>query len=129
MKIGVLKETVSGESRVAATPETVKKMITLNHSVSIEVGAGTQASISDEDYKKNGAEIVSRDQVLQSDLLLMVRPLAEKEITTLTPNQFVVGMLEPFNNELQNLLKKQGVTAFALEALPRNTRAQSMDVL
>ena len=52
MKIGVLKETVSGESRVAATPETVKKMITLNHSVSIEAGAGTQASISDEDYKK-----------------------------------------------------------------------------
>ena len=63
MKIGVLKETVSGESRVAATPETVKKMIALNHSVSIEAGAGIQASISDEDYKNNGAEIVSRDQV------------------------------------------------------------------
>ena len=57
MKIGVLKETVSGESRVAATPETVKKMITLNHSVSIEAGAGTQASISDEDYKKNGVKV------------------------------------------------------------------------
>ena len=109
MKIGVLKETVSGESRVAATPETVKKMITLNHSVSIEAGAGKQASISDEDYKKNGAEIVSREQALQSDLLLMVRPINEKEIITLKPNQFMVGMLEPFNNELQNLLKKQGV--------------------
>jgi NAD(P) transhydrogenase subunit alpha len=129
MKIGVLKETVSGESRVAATPETVKKMIALSHSVSIEAGAGIQASISDEDYQNNGADIVSRDQALKSDLLLMVRPLSEKEITTLKPTQFLVGMLEPFNNELQNLLKKQGVSAFALEALPRNTRAQSMDVL
>ena len=107
MKIGVLKELVSGESRVAATPETVKKMIALNHSVSIEAGAGIQASISDEDYQNNGADIVSRDQALQSDLLLMVRPLTEKEIITLKPNQFMVGMLEPFNNELQNLLKNQ----------------------
>ena len=129
MKIGVLKETVTGESRVAATPETVKKMIALSHSVSIEAGAGIQASISDEDYQNNGADIVSREQALKSDLLLMVRPLSEKEITTLKPTQFLVGMLEPFNNELQNLLKKQGVSAFALEALPRNTRAQSMDVL
>ena len=129
MKIGVLKEIVEGESRVAATPETVKKMIALSHSVSIEAGAGIQASISDEDYRNNGADIVSRDQALKSDLLLMVRPLSEKEITTLKPTQFLVGMLEPFNNELQNLLKKQGVSAFALEALPRNTRAQSMDVL
>ena len=129
MKIGVLRETVSGESRVAATPETVKKMIALSHSVSIEAGAGIQASFSDADYKNNGAEIVSRNLVLQSDLLLMVRPLDEKEIITLKPKQFMVGMLEPFNNDLQALLKKQGVSAFALEALPRNTRAQSMDVL
>ena len=118
MKIGVLREIVSGESRVAATPETVKKMIALSHSVLIEAGAGIQASISDEDYKNNGAEIVSRDQALQSDLLLMVRPINEKEIITLKPNQFMVGMLEPFNNDLQALLKKQGVSAFALEALP-----------
>ena len=124
MKIGVLRETVSGESRVAATPETVKKMIALSHSVSIEAGAGIQASFSDADYKNNGAEIVSRNLALQSDLLLMVRPLDEKEIITLKPKQFMVGMLEPFNNDLQALLKKQGVSAFALEALPRNTRAQ-----
>jgi len=88
MKIGVLKETVSGESRVSATPETVKKMIALSHSVSIEAGAGIQASISDEDYQNNGADIVSRDQALKSDLLLMVRPLSEKEITTLKSTLF-----------------------------------------
>ena len=58
MKIGVLKETVNGESRVAATPETVKKMIALSHSVSIEAGAGIQASISDEDYQNNGADFL-----------------------------------------------------------------------
>lgn len=129
MKIGILKETTKGEVRVAATPESVKKMITLNHSVLIESGAGTGASLSNQDYKNHGAEIVARDLVLQSDLLLMVRPIAEKEITKLKPEQFIVGMLEPFNNKLKTLLEKQGVSAFALEALPRNTRAQSMDVL
>ena len=129
MKIGILKETTKGEVRVAATPESVKKMITLNHSVLIESGAGTGASLSNQDYKNHGAEIVARDLVLQSDLLLMVRPIAEKEITKLKPEQFIVGMLEPFNNKLKTLLENQGVSAFALEALPRNTRAQSMDVL
>ncbi|MBT5572950.1 MAG: NAD(P) transhydrogenase subunit alpha [Nitrosomonadales bacterium] len=129
MKIGILKETTKGEVRVAATPESVKKMIALNHSVLIESGAGTGASLSNQDYKNHGAEIVARDLVLQSDLLLMVRPIAEKEITKLKPEQFIVGMLEPFNNKLKTLLEKQGVSAFALEALPRNTRAQSMDVL
>jgi NAD(P) transhydrogenase subunit alpha len=129
MKIGILKETTKGEVRVAATPESVKKMIALNHSVLIESGAGTGASLSNQDYKNHGAEIVTRDLVLQSDLLLMVRPIAEKEITKLKPEQFIVGMLEPFNNKLKTLLEKQGVSAFALEALPRNTRAQSMDVL
>jgi len=129
MKIGILKETTKGEVRVAATPESVKKMITLNHSVLIESGAGTGASLSNQDYKNHGAEIVTRDLVLQSDLLLMVRPIAEKEITKLKPEQFIVGMLEPFNNKLKTLLENQGVSAFALEALPRNTRAQSMDVL
>ncbi|MBT6015158.1 MAG: NAD(P) transhydrogenase subunit alpha [Nitrosomonadales bacterium] len=129
MKIGILKETTKGEVRVAATPESVKKMIALNHSVLIESGAGTGASLSNQDYKNHGAEIVARDLVLQSDLLLMVRPIAEKEITKLKPEQFIVGMLEPFNNKLKTLLENQGVSAFALEALPRNTRAQSMDVL
>lgn len=129
MKIGILKETTKGEVRVAATPESVKKMIALNHSVLIESGAGTGASLSNQDYKNHGAEIVTRDLVLQSDLLLMVRPIAEKEITKLKPEQFIVGMLEPFNNKLKTLLENQGVSAFALEALPRNTRAQSMDVL
>ncbi len=105
-------------------------MIALSHSVSIEAGAGIQASISDEDYKNHGAEIVSRDLV--SSIRFVVNGQAfqmRKEITTLTSKQFMVGMLEPFNNALQMLLKKQGVSAFALEALPRNTRAQSMDVL
>lgn len=129
MKIGIVKEILKGEARVAATPETVKKMVALKHSVFIEKNAGLGASISDDEYKNNGAEIVTRDIVLQSDLLLMVRPLDIEEINSLNSNQFMVGMLEPFNSKLQAQINDQGVNAFALESLPRNTRAQSMDVL
>jgi len=123
MKIGVLKEIVSGEARVAATPETVKKMIALSHSVSIEAGAGIQASFSDADYKNNGAEIVSRNLALQSDLLLMVRPLDEKEVITLKPKQFMVGMLEPFNNDLQTLLKKTRRISFCIRSLTKKYKS------
>ena len=116
MKIGIVKENLKGEARVAATPETVKKMVALNHSVFIEKNAGLGASISDDEYKNNGAEIVTRDKVLQSDLLLMVRPLDTEEINTLNSDQYMVGMLEPFNSKLQAQINDQGVNAFALES-------------
>ena len=129
MKIGILKETITGEARVSATPETVKKMIALKQDVQVESGAGKGAAISDEMYKNEGAKIVNRSNILKSDLILQVRAMNSEDIKILQPNQYIVGLLEPFNLDLKNQFSQQKVTAFSLEALPRNTRAQSMDVL
>jgi NAD(P) transhydrogenase subunit alpha len=129
MRIGILKETINGEARVSATPETVKKMIALQHEVQVESGAGIGAAISDEMFRSEGAKIADRSNILKSDLILQVRAMNSDDIKLLQPNQYVVGLLEPFNLELKNEFSQQKVTAFALEALPRNTRAQSMDVL
>lgn len=129
MIIGILKEKVAGEARVAATPETVKKMIALKQAVVVESGAGEGASISDEMYQSAGATMASRSSILQSNLILQVRPLELSDLAKLKPNQYIVGLLEPFNLELTKALADTKVTAFALEALPRNTRAQPMDVL
>ena len=129
MIIGVLKETAEGEFRVAATPETVKKLTTLKHSVHIESNAGINASITDQMYIDAGALIKSNEEVFKSDLLLKVRAPNTKEIDKLKNKQYIVGLLEPFNKEITTQLSTKKVTAFSLESLPRNTRAQSMDVL
>ena len=129
MKIGIVKETLIGEARVAATPETVKKLRALNQEVLVEFGAGIGAAISDEMFQNEGATIVSRSEVLRADLILQVRALSLHEVEQLQPHQCLVGLLEPYNETLKNLFFKKNITAFALEALPRNTRAQSMDVL
>ena len=129
VKIGIVKETLIGEARVAATPETVKKLRALNQEVLVEFGAGIGAAISDEMFQNEGATIVSRSEVLRADLILQVRALSSHEVEQLQPHQCLVGLLEPYNETLKNLFFKKNITAFALEALPRNTRAQSMDVL
>ena len=129
VKIGIVKETLIGEARVAATPETVKKLRALNQEVLVEFGAGIGAAISDEMFQNEGATIVSRAEVLRADLILQVRALSSHEVEQLQPHQCLVGLLEPYNETLKNLFFKKNITAFALEALPRNTRAQSMDVL
>ena len=129
MKIGIVKETVNGEARVSATPETVKKLIALQHEVQVQSGAGNSAAISDEMFKNEGAKIVDRANILKSDLVLQVQAMNPEDIKLLKPHQFVVGLLEPFNLDLKKQFSQRKVTAFALEALPRNTRAQSMDVL
>ena len=129
MKIGIIKETQSGEARIAATPETVKKMIALHQEVLIEPGAGTSAAINDAMLKMAGAKLISREEVLRADIILQVRAMPAKDIDQLQANQCLVGLLEPFNEDLKKKLLQKNVKAFALEALPRNTRAQSMDVL
>ena len=129
MIIGVLKEVLEGEFRVAATPETVKKLITLNHTVYIESNAGIGASITNQMFIDAGGSIKSNAEVFKSDLLLKVRAPNINEIKKLQSNQFIVGLLEPFNKVLTTQLATKKVTAFSLESLPRNTRAQSMDVL
>ena len=129
MIIGVLKEALEGEFRVAATPETVKKLIILKHMVYIESNAGIGASITDQMFIDAGGLIKNNAEVFKADLLLKVRAPNNNEIKKLNANQFIVGLLEPFNKALTTQLAAKRVTAFSLESLPRNTRAQSMDVL
>ena len=129
MIISVLKETRKFENRVALSVAMVKKLVDQGHEVFVEQGAGLLSSIIDKDYESAGASIKSRDQIFTADLILMVRPLDDDDIDLLKSNHILVGMLEPFNKDFANKLAVKKVTAFALEALPRITRAQSMDVL
>ena len=129
MIIGVLKETIEGELRVAVTPETVKKLTTLKHIVYIESNAGIGASITDQMFIDSGGLIKSNTDIFNADLLLKVRAPNDSEIQKLRSKQFIVGLLEPFNKDLTSQLSVKKVTAFSLESLPRNSRAQSMDVL
>jgi NAD(P) transhydrogenase subunit alpha len=129
MKIGVPKEVRPGESRVAATPETVKKLIGLKHTVAVESGAGIASSIPDSAYQASGADIVSREVAFGSDMVLKVRAPLESELTLAKPGGVLVGMLDRFDSAGIARLANAGITAFALEAAPRTSRAQSMDVL
>ena len=129
MLIGVPAETVVRESRVAATPETVKKLKAQGHTVRVQSGAGLAASVTDEAYAAVGAEIVDAATAWGSDLVLKVRVPSEAEMPLLRAGTTVVGMLNPFDAAGLARLATANVTAYALEAAPRTTRAQSMDVL
>lgn len=129
MLIGVPRETFQGETRVAATPETVRKLLAGKHSVAVERGAGTAAHIPDEAWEQAGATLVSASEALGADLVLKVRAPFGPELAQLKSGAVVVGMLDPFNPEGLEQLAATGVTGFALEAAPRITRAQSLDVL
>ena len=129
MQIGVPLETVAGETRVAATPETVKKLKTQGHTVRVQSGAGVAASVTDEAYAAVGAEIVDRAGAFAAELVLKVRAPQRDELSLMKPGTALVGMLNPFDRDGLQALAGAGLTAFALEAAPRTTRAQSMDVL
>ncbi len=129
MKVGVPREITLGETRVSVTPETAKKLRSQGHAVLVEAGAGLGANIHDADYVAVGAEIVERSAALDADLLLKVRAPLPDEIASIKPTTVVVGMLNPFDRAGLERLAARGLTAFALEAAPRTTRAQSMDVL
>lgn len=129
MHIGVPAETRANESRVAATPETVKKYAAAGHRVSVAQGAGAAASYPDEAYAAAGAELTDQSAALGADLVLKVQAPTEAELPLLKRGAVLVGMLDPFNGEQAARLAAAGVTGFALEAAPRTTRAQSLDVL
>ncbi len=129
MLIGVPHETVPGETRVAVTPETAKKLNALGHDVRVQAGAGERASAPDAAYTAVGATIVNQTEAFHSDLVLKVRAPQVGEMTLLKPGTTLVGMLNPFDKEGLQRLATAKVTSFALEAAPRTTRAQSMDVL
>lgn len=129
MLIGVPRESAAGESRVAVTPETAKKLKAQGHVLRIETGAGLAASATDEAYLAAGAEIVDRAAALSAELVLKVRSPDAAELALMKPGTALVGMLNPFDREGLQALATAGLTSFALEAAPRTTRAQSMDVL
>lgn len=129
MLLGVPSETWPGEKRVAATPETVKKLVAQGHEVRIQSGAGVAASQPDGAYEAAGGRITDAAGALGCDIVLKVRGPLEAELGALRRGAIVVGMLNPFDAQGLQRLADTGVTGFALEAAPRTTRAQSMDVL
>ncbi|WP_027795818.1 Re/Si-specific NAD(P)(+) transhydrogenase subunit alpha [Paraburkholderia acidipaludis] len=129
MHIGVPAETRANESRVAATPETVKKYVAQGHTVTVQSGAGAGASFPDEAYSGVGAQIADAAAAFGADLVLKVQSPAVSELPFMKRGAVLVGMLDPFNEENAQKLAEAGLTAFALEAAPRTTRAQSLDVL
>ena len=130
MRIGIPAETRAGETRVAATPETVKKLAVKNE-VRVQAGAGAGANFPDEEYARSGGKIVgSAAEAFDADVVLKVRAPVENELQYLKANSTLIGMLEPFNAAGIEALAKKGVNGFAMESLPRTiSRGQAMDVL
>ena len=128
-QIGVVTEQ-QGESRVAATPETVKVILSLGYEVVVEKGAGAKAAFPDSAYVDAGAKIASTADAWKSDLVLSVNAPTPANIKRLKKGAIFVGVLSPaLKPQLLEQLAKQGVTALAMDAVPRISRAQSMDVL
>ena len=129
MLIGIPTETTVGETRVAVTPETAKKLKAQGHTIRIQSGAGVAASVTDDAYVAAGGEITDAAGAYACDLVLKVRSPSDTEAALMKPGTTLVGMLNPFDAPGLQRLATAGLTGFALEAAPRTTRAQSMDVL
>ena len=141
MQIGIIKERRLDEKRVAATPDTVKKFIAMGLKVNIEKGAGITAAITDHEYEEAGANILDdAERVLENaDIVLKVnKPIGPTdkdgskldEVKLLKSGSILVSLMEPYKDrDLISLIAKQNITCFALELIPRITRAQTMDVL
>jgi NAD(P) transhydrogenase subunit alpha len=131
VKIAVLKETEAGERRVAATPETVKKFAALGASIAVEAGAGDTANISDADYEAAGALVGRRDKVVEgADVILAVQGPDPNGLNGPKAGTLLVGALNPFGQrERIDAYAAAGLDAYAMEFMPRITRAQSMDML
>ena len=129
MRIGIPKERRPGETRVAATPETVKKLVKAGHEVLVEREAGVASDITDAAYEEAGAQIVDTAGAFGAELVAKVRGPMEEELPQLKAGSTLLGMLNPHHADGLARLAATGVTAFALEAAPRTTRAQSLDVL
>jgi NAD(P) transhydrogenase subunit alpha len=129
MRIGIPAETRAGETRVAATPETVKKLLGAKHQVIVQSGAGISASVPDEAYLLAGAQIGSAEDAFGCEMVLKVRAPDSAERARMKPGAVLIGMLNPFDADNTAAMAQQQLSAFALEAAPRISRAQSMDVL
>jgi NAD(P) transhydrogenase subunit alpha len=132
MRIAVLSETDGAETRVSATPETVKKYKTLGADVVVQSGAGAKAGIVDAEFEAAGASIAasSAEALKDADIVLKVRRPAEGELSGAKPGALVIAIMDPYGQDAAlKSLADAGVAAFAMELMPRITRAQVMDVL
>jgi H+-translocating NAD(P) transhydrogenase subunit alpha len=131
VKIAVLKETAAGETRVAASPETVKKFIALGASVAVEAGAGLSASVGDAEYEAMGASVGTAEATLKdAEIILGVQGPDPKALKGMKAGAWLVAGLDPFGQRARvDEYAKAGVEALAMEFMPRITRAQSMDIL
>ena len=130
--IGVPKESFPGEKRVATVPEVVDKLIKQGFRVAVESGAGDAAQIDDAAYRNAGADIIADRAALWhgADILFKVRAPSADEIGRLHQGSVLIGFLGPLTNpDTTQALASHGVTAFAVEAIPRISRAQAMDAL
>ncbi len=131
-RLAVIAESAAHETRVAATPETVKKFIAQGLEVVVEAGAGKRASFSDADYEGAGARLApdAASALAGADILLKVRAVTSQEASHLAQGAYVAALLNPFGErETLEVLAGRGVCAFSMEFVPRITRAQAMDVL
>jgi H+-translocating NAD(P) transhydrogenase subunit alpha len=131
MKIAIPTETYPGEARVAASPDTVKAYVKKGVKVSVQSGAGLGANFSDDDFRSAGAAIVKGEAVLKdADLVLTIRRPSDKVLKAMNSGAILVGGLEPYGDRKSlEAFARSGVSAFAMELMPRITRAQSMDIL
>jgi NAD(P) transhydrogenase subunit alpha len=130
MKLGIPKETRPNETRVAATPESVKKFKALGVEILVESGAGAGAHFADSDYAAAGATLVSAREALAADVVLKVQRPTTEELPHLRKEALLAAILSPYaDRAMVSQYATQGVNAFAMEFMPRITRAQSMDVL
>ena len=129
MIIGIPKESLIGETRIAVLPAEIKRLSSENLTFIIETGAGTGSFISDEEYSNAGAEIV-HDVYSGSDLIVRINPPLNEEVSKLKDGTFLVSLLTPFtNHDLIKQLAVKKISSYCLELIPRSTYAQSMDVL
>ncbi len=132
MKIAVLKERRAGDTRVAATPETVRKLISAGHEVAVEEESGVLSGIRNSDFADVGAKLCAdaKSTLKDAELVLKVRGPDAAEIKLMSKGQVLVALLDPFGDKASiEALAKAGVTAIAMEFIPRISRAQSMDAL
>jgi NAD(P) transhydrogenase subunit alpha len=131
VQIGVPAEIRPGETRVAATPETIKKLAAAGHRLLVQSGAGVAASVPDQQYVDAGAAIAPGAAAIyrDSDIVLKVRAPLLEEVGQIRRGAILIGLLNPFDAAGVESMARQGLTAFAMEWLPRITRAQAMDVL
>ncbi|HEY2166281.1 MAG TPA: NAD(P)(+) transhydrogenase (Re/Si-specific) subunit alpha, partial [Jatrophihabitantaceae bacterium] len=128
--IGVVRESLTGETRVAATPVTVKQLVTLGYDVVIESGAGTKANLTDDAFAEAGARVGSAEDAWGADVVFKINAPSTQEIARLRDGATLVSMISPaLNPELVDALAQRPITVLAMDAVPRMSRSQSLDVL